>query len=295
MTKVEGHGGGRAPWCRRLVLALVTLGCVGLCDAKDGGAMAAEPQELRGLSWTTVNDTVMGGRSSASLSWNDKGHLVWSGTLSLENNGGFVSIRAQDAWADWSAYDGVEVVLEGAGRDVQVSAQRQDMIVRAGGYRASVSTEVRGDTRVFIPFRAFVLKRFGRVIQGPPLSEGLKQAGRWGLLIADKRPGPFKITLKSITPVRYTDATRPKGDVRPTLLKAIEQGVPVFNSGDHAGCAGIYRAALQRLIDTRSLGVESWAHRQSRQALFRAKRQTDTDAAWTLRGAMDALLRSIPD
>jgi hypothetical protein len=42
--------------------------------------------------WGTVNDTVMGGVSSSSTIW-DGGQMVFAGDLSLDNNGGFTSVR----------------------------------------------------------------------------------------------------------------------------------------------------------------------------------------------------------
>ena len=42
------------------------------------------------LGWSVQNDTVMGGVSESSNTWVEK-QMVFSGNLSLENNGGFVS------------------------------------------------------------------------------------------------------------------------------------------------------------------------------------------------------------
>ena len=126
---------------------------------------AADTKALQDLEWAIVNDNVMGGRSEATINWDKQGAMVWSGYLSLENNGGFVSIRSSGSTVDWSDYQGVEVILEGNGRDVQVSAQRLDRMIRAGGYRALVPTVLQGETRIYIPFTAFELKRFGRSIR----------------------------------------------------------------------------------------------------------------------------------
>ncbi len=43
--------------------------------------------------WTVVNDRVMGGTSSGQLYVNARGHGVFKGQVSLENNGGFSSLR----------------------------------------------------------------------------------------------------------------------------------------------------------------------------------------------------------
>ncbi|MBT6488760.1 MAG: CIA30 family protein [Deltaproteobacteria bacterium] len=258
----------------------------------DGEVMAANTN-IRSMTWGSVNDTVMGGRSSSDLTWNKQNELVWTGRLSLENNGGFVSIRTQGAELDWAEYDGLEVVLDGAGRDIQVTAQRRDMTVRAGGYRALIHTQGKGETRIFVPFSAFVLKRFGREINGPTLTSGLQLASELGLLLADKREGPFQVILKSIKPARYSDSTRRAPGVRSKLSAAIEKGVPVFNAGDAKGCATIYRSVLTELLDSGKLGSANWSLGLVKTALSESLKQDASSAAWTLRRAMDSLLRSL--
>ena len=52
------------------------------------------PQKSIGLkNWNIVNDDVMGGISSSSLSLNQDNNLLFNGNLSLANNGGFASTR----------------------------------------------------------------------------------------------------------------------------------------------------------------------------------------------------------
>lgn len=43
--------------------------------------------------WKIVNDAVMGGRSSSKFYLNEEGNGVFKGKFSLENNGGFSSLR----------------------------------------------------------------------------------------------------------------------------------------------------------------------------------------------------------
>ena len=56
---------------------------VALVDLDDAGEVAA---------WTTVNDPVMGGMSTSRIAFGNGG-LMFSGVISLENNGGFASAR----------------------------------------------------------------------------------------------------------------------------------------------------------------------------------------------------------
>lgn len=44
-------------------------------------------------TWYIVDDVVMGGRSSGTFTLNEDGHGVFAGNVSLENNGGFSSVR----------------------------------------------------------------------------------------------------------------------------------------------------------------------------------------------------------
>ena len=44
-------------------------------------------------NWNVVDDTVMGGRSSSQFSLNPEGFGVFEGVVSIENNGGFSSLR----------------------------------------------------------------------------------------------------------------------------------------------------------------------------------------------------------
>lgn len=45
--------------------------------------------------WTVVDDVVMGGRSSGKFYLNEDGNGVFEGHVSVENNGGFSSVRYQ--------------------------------------------------------------------------------------------------------------------------------------------------------------------------------------------------------
>ncbi|MEC5166958.1 NADH dehydrogenase [ubiquinone] 1 alpha subcomplex assembly factor 1 [Flavobacterium sp. PL11] len=44
-------------------------------------------------NWQVVNDGVMGGKSKSQFYLNDKGEGLFEGKISLENNGGFCSVR----------------------------------------------------------------------------------------------------------------------------------------------------------------------------------------------------------
>ena len=69
--------------------------------------------------WYVVDDVVMGGRSGGNLSINDAGNALFNGKVSLENNGGFSSIRHRMDAQDVSDYSSVILRLKGDGKKYQ--------------------------------------------------------------------------------------------------------------------------------------------------------------------------------
>ena len=63
----------------------------------------------------------MGGRSKGQLSFTDSGTLQFTGKLSLENNGGFSSLRTRDLKLDLSDSSGLFILP----RDFGLPALRQ--------------------------------------------------------------------------------------------------------------------------------------------------------------------------
>ena len=55
--------------------------------------MNLSPISLEAGRWKIVNDTVMGGQSSSDIRNNLSGHLLFSGSVSVANNGGFCMIK----------------------------------------------------------------------------------------------------------------------------------------------------------------------------------------------------------
>ncbi|WP_340105331.1 CIA30 family protein [Rhodohalobacter sp. 8-1] len=70
-------------------------------------------------NWRIVDDVVMGGRSNGSFSLSEDGHGVFSGEISLENNGGFSSVRygINDLPVDDKSF--VHIRLKGDGKTYQ--------------------------------------------------------------------------------------------------------------------------------------------------------------------------------
>ncbi len=73
--------------------------------------------------WKIVNDAVMGGQSSSKFYLNDDGYGVFKGNVSLENNGGFASLRHRFAQKNIEGYKKVTIHLKGDGKRYQFRAK----------------------------------------------------------------------------------------------------------------------------------------------------------------------------
>lgn len=69
--------------------------------------------------WYVVNDGVMGGRSTGSLILDTEGHGLFSGNISLENNGGFSSIRYDTGVLELEGYRNIVLRVKGDGKRYQ--------------------------------------------------------------------------------------------------------------------------------------------------------------------------------
>lgn len=70
-------------------------------------------------NWQIVDDVVMGGQSSGMFSLSDTGTGVFSGTISLKNNGGFSMVRYRFPTEKISNYSKASIRLKGDGKHYQ--------------------------------------------------------------------------------------------------------------------------------------------------------------------------------
>lgn len=70
-------------------------------------------------SWAVVDDGVMGGKSAGEFKLNNEGNAVFSGTVSLANNGGFSSLRCRLQETALKQYSKFSIRLKGDGKRYQ--------------------------------------------------------------------------------------------------------------------------------------------------------------------------------
>lgn len=145
-------------------------------------------------AWRSNNDGVMGGLSQGSAEVS-KDLMVFSGNLSLENNGGFSSVF-QRLDQDLSAYDGIRLKVLGDGRTYQLRLQ-SDAMFRPGqpvNYGQEFSTEKDQWIEVFVPFSELRQSWRGLKLSGYRFNPS--EIRRIAIMLADKQAGPFVLKVE---------------------------------------------------------------------------------------------------
>ena len=183
------------------------LWCVLIGFAMINAAASAAPKTItefdsnnsKSPDWRVVNDGVMGGLSKGKLSISKDGVLTFKGNLSLKNNGGFSSIRTERVPMDLSNADGVVLRVKGDGRTYQMrfntNARFRGMEV---SFKADFDTRQGEWTEVKVPFNQFEGSFRGMSLKKEKFDPA--EIRRVGLLLADKKSGPFELQVDWIRP-----------------------------------------------------------------------------------------------
>jgi len=143
--------------------------------------------------WIAINDDVMGGISQSCIELSPAATAIFSGQLSLENNGGFASIRRRADIYQLNGCNGIMLKIKGDGRTYQFRVKTDDQYDGIG-YRALFATDARQWQIISLPFANFSASFRGRPVPGAPLlrPEQIKQIG---FLLADKQQGSFSLEI----------------------------------------------------------------------------------------------------
>jgi hypothetical protein len=157
--------------------------------------------------WQVVNDEVMGGTSRSQFTVAN-GVAVFSGVVSLENNGGFASVRSVPTRRDLTGCDAFQLRVRGDGRRYKFTARTAGSF-DAPLYQAVFATKAGEWEEHRLSMPEFVPTFRGRVLYGEPPLE-LANVISVGFLISEKQAGPFRIEIAWIRAVRSD-----RGDVQP--------------------------------------------------------------------------------
>lgn len=146
--------------------------------------------------WRAVDDVVMGGVSRSAFDQAEPGVGRFRGNVSLENFGGFASVRTLPR--DWDTAGARAFLLR-----VRGDGKTYKFTLRAGDgldgiqYQARFSAPPGAWTDVRLPVAEFVATFRGRKVPFAPALDPA-QVRALGLMISDKQPGPFELDVDCI-------------------------------------------------------------------------------------------------
>jgi monofunctional biosynthetic peptidoglycan transglycosylase len=143
-------------------------------------------------AWQVVNDDVMGGVSASGF-YLTNGVALFRGKVSLDNNGGFASVRSLPARHDLAGCDTFVVRVRGDGRRYKFTA-RTDRSFDSAIYQCVFTTNKGEWEEHRLPFKQFVATFRGRVLSNEPPLDAAKVTSV-GFLISDKQEGPFQLEV----------------------------------------------------------------------------------------------------
>jgi len=146
--------------------------------------------------WFNQNDTVMGGVSDSATTWVD-GQLVFSGNLSLDNNGGFTSTFGpinDQLPTLMSGAKAIVVTARGDGKTYLMQIRNYDNT----RYVQRFTTVADVEQDYVLPLADFesVDWRLSVIPNAAPIDT--TTIGQLGFYLLDKQVGPFEIAISSI-------------------------------------------------------------------------------------------------
>jgi monofunctional biosynthetic peptidoglycan transglycosylase len=146
--------------------------------------------------WQPVNDGVMGGVSEGKFKITDTKTMEFFGTLSLENNGGFASVRTKAKKLGLEKGDTVIAKVKGDGREYSLNLYLNKPLI-ASSYRATVQTKKDEWIEVKVPLGKFEATSFGRIVKDAGAVKP-EEVNALGFMLSDKKAGPFKLEVEWI-------------------------------------------------------------------------------------------------
>lgn len=145
--------------------------------------------------WQINNDTVMGGISQSHITQHPQQALLFTGTVSLANNGGFASTESRMI-KQIPAVSAITVTVKGDGKTYQLRL-KSPALSYGEAYVANFTTQADTLTQHRFTESDFSVSFRGRSVANAP-TLAFADIDKMGFLVAQKQQGPFTIELHSV-------------------------------------------------------------------------------------------------
>ena len=149
--------------------------------------------EADARQWTVVNDVVMGGLSRSAFEQADPGIARFRGVVSLENSGGFASVRTAPRGWNCSGASAFVLRVLGDGHTYKFTLRIDDGFDGVQ-YQSRFKPAAGEWQEARLAVASFTATFRGRSVPGTaPLDPARVRA--LGLMISDKQAGPFELLV----------------------------------------------------------------------------------------------------
>ncbi|MCD8439751.1 CIA30 family protein [Tenacibaculum finnmarkense] len=145
-------------------------------------------------NWIITNDDVMGGVSTSSMKLNTDKQLVFSGAVSLDNNGGFAMTRLPIAINFDDKKTNLIIKLKGDGKKYQfrIKAKEDQRFWYVQPFETTNKSE-----EIILPLHKFYASSRGNLVDVPNYSA--TTISEIAILIGNKKNENFNISIEKIT------------------------------------------------------------------------------------------------
>lgn len=144
-------------------------------------------------NWRIVDDVVMGGRSSGSFELTPDGHGRFNGEISLENNGGFSSVRYSFPVMNVTPENHIRFRIKGDGKKYQLRVKNDNNVRHS--YVYEFETSGRWET-IKVPLDEMYPVFHGRNLNIPDF--GHNTIEELTFLFGNNRPETFELLIDKI-------------------------------------------------------------------------------------------------
>ncbi len=157
-----------------LVSGFAIIGCT---MAQAEGKLTEDFSKSPETRWDYVADTVMGGVSSGQVQFRSEGNVAFArltGTVSTENNGGFIQFRRKLPDRPGTGVSGVRLLVRGNGEQYFVHLRTRGTVLPWQYYQAAFVTSNEW-TEVYLPLSGF--KASGAMLRATPVADAITSVG----------------------------------------------------------------------------------------------------------------------
>lgn len=149
--------------------------------------------DLKKENWRIVNDSVMGGRSEAKISNTKSGNLLFTGAVSLENNGGFSMIQSTLDKPTKSDVTTCTITVKGDGKNYQFRLKPNMTDRESYVMNFKTTGEEESFTFTIAEFKPYFR---GRSLNLPPIKN--QSIEEIAFLIGNKKAEKFELEILAV-------------------------------------------------------------------------------------------------